>query len=39
VLDDEVPVEEDRLGARQQRRLAVEVVPADLDHADLLSVK
>jgi hypothetical protein len=35
VLDDEVAVEEDRLRAGQQRRFAVEVVPAHLHHADL----
>ena len=36
VLDDEVAVEEDRLALGQQRRVAVEVVPADLHHADLV---
>ena len=35
VLDDEVAVEEDRLALGQQAGVAVEVVPADLDHADL----
>ena len=36
VLDDEMAIEEDRLGAGQKRRFAVEVVPADLHHADLV---
>src|SRR3712207_9334674 len=35
VLDDEVPVEEDRLALGQQRRVAVQVVPAHLHHPDL----
>ena len=36
VLDDEVAVEEDRLALGEQRRIAVEVVPAHLHHADLV---
>ena len=36
VLDHEVAVEEDRLALGQQAGVAVEVVPADLDHADLV---
>ena len=35
VLDDEVAVEEDGLALGEQAGVAVEVVPADLDHADL----
>ena len=35
VLEDEVPVEHDRLDARQQRVVAVDVAPARLHHADL----
>ena len=34
VLDDEVAVEEDRLDLRQQREIAVQVLPARLHHPD-----
>ena len=34
LFDDEVAVEEDRLGAGEHGSTAVEVIPADLDHAD-----
>ena len=34
MFDHEVPVEQDALGVGQQREVAVDVVPARLDHAD-----
>ncbi len=36
VLDDEVAVEENRLALGEQGRVAIEVVPADLHHADFV---
>src|SRR5882724_5107918 len=36
VLDDEMRIEEYRLAARQQRSIAIEMVPADLHHADFV---
>jgi len=36
VFDDKVPVEEDRLTAGQDGGVAVQVVPADLHHSDLV---
>src|SRR2546429_74814 len=36
VLDDEMAVEEDRLRFGEQRRVAIEVIPSHLHHADLV---